>query len=1367
VAADFTITGDADVSNISSKLHQLAKDVVSSMAEAGKGIDGTSTNLTRLRYALYDVSSAASNVGQNLLNISSSFVGSSASFETAFTSVQRASQVTGDATGKLRDELLSLSREVPLAFSDITQIATLGAQLGVATSDLKQFSLTVAQFSSTTGMSVDSTAKAFGSLGELLNLSADQYANLGSSIAYAGVNAVATEAQIVSVATAIAGVGTQAGLSADYTIGLSTALASLQVPAEQSRGALTRIFQEINRAATIDPNAMDQFANVLGVTTAQANKLASTDMETFFNMFIDGMAKVSASGGPTAITAQLDALNLSDVRITNTVARLAGNTDLMKRSMSDASKSFELGTYLAESFALKADDLASKFTKLQNGLAELTAQMGNSTAPIVGMLTDLLTGLINALTDMAKTPAGATLAFLITTLSAVAGAALVAVGAVATLSASYLAMRVAAQEINKVGTENLGTFGRLTGSLLGVDGAARKTTGTFFGLTAASRQAAMAGGMENLSLAQQNALLTLNDIAARKGTIAQAGFGERLRANLGMISANVAAMSLMNKVMAAAGWIGLALTAVSLIQSAWESVANATKDASNENKKYAEQAFGSATGLAQAMAKDAAMGGPTINLNATASVVLPQAASTTANDYAAGLDAAADAQNNLGAQTDKTTGSIDAQTVAYGENTKKALADLLMQSEEFNKLIAKGGAIESLGGSSQKYVEAILGDPVNGAKTYIKSLTDNLDAQLKSSGAGMTISGYLEMYAQGGDLANGAVLGLGQALGISSEQAQTLISSLGSLDAQNRAVTGTLQESASATENQTTVNNALKESTNGVADATENAAGKLDEFKRVFDKAFGKTDGLISFASDLDKLITSLDASGKSFDQMTSNGASNLQNLRQALYSSVDAAKNLGLDAASGIGMVFAQLQKSGVDTATLLQQLQGMGGDYARAASGISVAIAGTYAGLTSAYNGMKNAYHKSTDSANNAAKTFRTAKDVANDFSSIANRAFEIRYGARSALDKIWEGWNNIKDAVKSARDQIDGLNRDITSLTADKALKEYFLSIAVAYGDTLSADKLRADLANINSEILKKQEELATATAAGSKTLKGNSKAAIDNRNTIRGMVTSYQSYIASLISSGASQATVNAAIASSREEFQQQAIDAGFAADELAQYTKSFDDMSKTNKNVDYSVSFNINGLDPAYAAIQEFKRKADEAAKNRTSTLSMSVDYAALAKWSRGMVLVGELTGLQTSLANAQSAGHDYVAQGLVKQIQALEKKLNSGNFASGGYTGSGSKYQPAGIVHAGEYVIPREQVNQTTGLPYFMNQPRSFAQMGYTGAAAQTGPMMVELSPYDRNLLAQAGNVQLRLDGRIVAQNTNANNTVAAQRGNN
>lgn len=38
-------------------------------------------------------------------------------------------------------------------------------------------------------------------------------------------------------------------------------------------------------------------------------------------------------------------------------------------------------------------------------------------------------------------------------------------------------------------------------------------------------------------------------------------------------------------------------------------------------------------------------------------------------------------------------------------------------------------------------------------------------------------------------------------------------------------------------------------------------------------------------------------------------------------------------------------------------------------------------------------------------------------------------------------------------------------------------------------------------------------------------------------------------------------------------------------------------------------------------------------------------------------------------------------------------------FATGGFTGRGGKHEVAGLVHKGEYVLPKEQVDQTTGLP--------------------------------------------------------------------
>lgn len=64
-------------------------------------------------------------------------------------------------------------------------------------------------------------------------------------------------------------------------------------------------------------------------------------------------------------------------------------------------------------------------------------------------------------------------------------------------------------------------------------------------------------------------------------------------------------------------------------------------------------------------------------------------------------------------------------------------------------------------------------------------------------------------------------------------------------------------------------------------------------------------------------------------------------------------------------------------------------------------------------------------------------------------------------------------------------------------------------------------------------------------------------------------------------------------------------------------------------------------------------------------------------------------------SNIQKAGSDFI-KSAGNNIGSWFKSLG---FADGGYTGAGSKYEPKGIVHAGEYVLPREAVNQSTGLP--------------------------------------------------------------------
>lgn len=99
----------------------------------------------------------------------------------------------------------------------------------------------------------------------------------------------------------------------------------------------------------------------------------------------------------------------------------------------------------------------------------------------------------------------------------------------------------------------------------------------------------------------------------------------------------------------------------------------------------------------------------------------------------------------------------------------------------------------------------------------------------------------------------------------------------------------------------------------------------------------------------------------------------------------------------------------------------------------------------------------------------------------------------------------------------------------------------------------------------------------------------------------------------------------------------------------------------------------------------------------------------------------------------------------------------SQSFAVGGYTGDGGKYQPAGIVHRGEYVITKEATTRLGRgyLDYLNYGKRGFANGG--GVAVPSVPMSYERSSAN-NATSNQVSININID-----QHGNTDSTVTAE----
>lgn len=424
------------------------------------------------RYALYDIASTYGVIGTALAGIAIYAAVVGAQFQAAFTNVERtlAEGTTPAAVEAIRESLVRLSGQIPLTFDQLTQIATIGNQMGIAEEDIVSFTGTIARFASVSGMSIDAVTKAFGGFAAQTGLDPKYFENLGASIAKVGIDSNATEEQIVSLLREITAGARGAGFAADQIVGLSGTLAGLQIAPERARGALTTYFNTLNKAVADGGEDLQNFATVVGLTSEELeNMVRNNEGADVLRRFLEGLN----GSGSVEVTQALDALNLSQLRVSDTFRRLSNDLTIYDRDQANANSAFLEGAELNRQYAMTVDDLASQWVIFINNLNAVVDAITGGAIPGIAALFTAVNSVLMAFTEWLGNNkwAGMLLAFGATVVGVLGGILLFRAASMAA-TASLLAFRLLAQQAGGAAILASGGIRGLTGALLGVRGAA-------------------------------------------------------------------------------------------------------------------------------------------------------------------------------------------------------------------------------------------------------------------------------------------------------------------------------------------------------------------------------------------------------------------------------------------------------------------------------------------------------------------------------------------------------------------------------------------------------------------------------------------------------------------------------------------------------------------------------------------------------------------------------------------------------------------------------------------------------------------------------------------------------------------------------
>lgn len=362
----------------------------------------------RMRNVMVSVTTSLATIGLVMAGIN--LVKFGADFELAFAGVRKTVDASRTQLNKLGEELISISKEIPLSAVELAKIAEIGGQLGVRADDLGLFTRRVAELSiASADLPFEEAAFALARLTNIMGISIDDAGRLSSVITHLGNNAATTENEIVQMALRMGSFGRVIGLTIDQVLALSASATELGIRADAGGTAFATLFQRLSEAVSMGTDKLALFASVSRMSVDEFSRTFKVDAAGAILAFISGLGEMvnktvtadtaledlEEAGGDAFKT--LSDLGLTEKRLSRAVLTLASNTGGLAKNLRNANEAWADGNKTQVEAQKFYDTTINQTKTLWNNITALGEAISKFFLPAVKDSTKGLSGLVGQL----------------------------------------------------------------------------------------------------------------------------------------------------------------------------------------------------------------------------------------------------------------------------------------------------------------------------------------------------------------------------------------------------------------------------------------------------------------------------------------------------------------------------------------------------------------------------------------------------------------------------------------------------------------------------------------------------------------------------------------------------------------------------------------------------------------------------------------------------------------------------------------------------------------------------------------------------------------------------------------------------------
>ncbi len=309
-----------------------------------------------------------------LLAVGAASVAAAVEVDDSLTGVRKTVDGTEQQYQGLKRAAVEFSKTNAVSASQILDIQALGAQLGYSIDELQEFGEVVSGLDIATNMSADEAATELAQFANIMGMAHDETRNYGSTIVALGNNFATTEADISSMAMRIAGAAKSIGLTEADVLGLATALSSMGIEAEAGGTAISTIMATIDRDVAMNSASIETWAATANMSVEEFKTAWGQDAVAALSAVLVGMDGAVQSGGN--MSQMLDELGITSIRQTDTMKRLANNSEFLGRAVSTANRAWGENAALDAEVANRNESLSAQFEMLKNRVFAIAESYG-------------------------------------------------------------------------------------------------------------------------------------------------------------------------------------------------------------------------------------------------------------------------------------------------------------------------------------------------------------------------------------------------------------------------------------------------------------------------------------------------------------------------------------------------------------------------------------------------------------------------------------------------------------------------------------------------------------------------------------------------------------------------------------------------------------------------------------------------------------------------------------------------------------------------------------------------------------------------------------------------------------------------------